>query len=261
MSEDVALIGGNHTEIRQIDASQLVKLADSLGHRKSAPKGRSQTGSGRIAAEQVASIASKLSEALSPPGVRAGSKAVFVVSSDNDTTVQAITEVMKFLPGLIKARRQLRIKEEVAKLVDLVMPRDASDELARDIELENAMLRQQFLQTWPSLRSREVHKLSGRTSGNAALTASRWKRQQKVFAVPFGGHDRYPAFQFRDGQPRPIIGRILAQLGGKLSPWQTAFWFVAENGWLDGKRPVDRLDADPEAVVEAAGREVAETLT
>jgi len=141
------------------------------------------------------------------------------------------------------------------------MPRDAADDLARDIGLENAALRQEFIRAWPSLRSGEVHTLSGRTSRNAALTASRWKGQKKLFAVPFGGHDRYPAFQFKDGRPQPVVGRVLARLGGRLSPWQTAFWFVAENGWLAGRRPVDLLDADPDAVVEAAGHEVTETLT
>lgn len=43
----------------------------------------------------------------------------------------------------------------------------------------------------------------------------------------------------------------------KRSPWQIAFWFVTENGWLDDDaRPVDFLTSAPEAVVEAASHDV-----
>lgn len=83
---------------------------------------------------------------------------------------------------------------------------------------------------------------------------------RNVFSVPCGGTDLYPAFQFRHGQARPEVGRVLERFGGKLSAWQIAFWFVAENGWLDGQRPVDVLDLHPDAVVEAASRKVTETL-
>ena len=41
-----------------------------------------------------------------------------------------------------------------------------------------------------------------------------------------------------------------------LTPWQIAFWFVAENGWLDGARPIDAMLRSEEEVIEAAGRAV-----
>jgi hypothetical protein len=54
----------------------------------------------------------------------------------------------------------------------------------------------------------------------------------------------------------------LAELraNGQVSDWQAALWFVAANGWLGGRRPVDLLDAEQDAVVDAAAREAAERV-
>jgi hypothetical protein len=251
--EDVSLIGGATTEVREVDVSEVEALETALDRRRNSgapqPRERSRKKSG---------TAGKTKVAPEPKPVR--HKTAFVVTSDDQATLGAIRDVMKFLPGLIKARRQQRIEDEVRKLVDIVLPRDASDELARDIELENAELRREFIRAWKCLRSSDVHKLSGRRSTNAAQTASRWKAQGRIFAVPYGGNDLYPAFQFKDGEPRPVIARVLERFGDKLSPWQTAFWFGAESGWLDGRKPVDLIDSDPDAVAAAAETETAEAL-
>ena len=64
----------------------------------------------------------------------------------------------------------------------------------------------------------------------------------------------FPAFQFDAAvQPRPAIATALTHLrAAGLSDWQQALWFNTGTGWLDDRRPVDLLDADPTAVVVAA---------
>jgi hypothetical protein len=42
----------------------------------------------------------------------------------------------------------------------------------------------------------------------------------------------------------------------EMTEWEVALWWASANGWLNGgERPVDVIDDDPAAVVEAARRE------
>ena len=70
----------------------------------------------------------------------------------------------------------------------------------------------------------------------------------------------YPAFQFdAQGRPRQMISKVLAALGTEVGGWQTALWFVTPNGWLDEEKPVDMLEREPLAVLDAAA-DVAEPV-
>jgi len=61
-----------------------------------------------------------------------------------------------------------------------------------------------------------------------------------------------PAFQFRNGEPRPIIADILEALDGQLKGWEILLWFTGSSGSLDGGRPVDVLAKSPDEAVMAA---------
>ena len=86
-----------------------------------------------------------------------------------------------------------------------------------------------------------------------------WRSRSKVFSVPLPQStakdaDVYPAFQFHEGKPRPIIATILGIFGKTLSGWDLAHWFTSGNSMLpDSARPVDLMERAP-AVVEAAAR-------
>jgi hypothetical protein len=99
-------------------------------------------------------------------------------------------------------------------------------------------------------------------AANRASLANRWREERKAFAIRVGDQLLYPAFQFdEDGRPLEEIGAALEYLsGGELNDWQTALWFTSPTGWLGGRRPVDLLREEPEAVVEAARREVGELV-
>jgi hypothetical protein len=121
------------------------------------------------------------------------------------------------------------------------------------LELDNARLRAAYLQEVPIRSATEVREASGLNPKNASEPASRWKREGRVFAVRHGARDLFPAFQFADGHPRPVIKRILQEVPPTATDWQIAVWFASGNGWLDGAEPRHRLDA-PDEVLEAARR-------
>ena len=120
-----------------------------------------------------------------------------------------------------------------------------------DLWIDNLELRMNYLRDTPTLSAAEVHEASGLSSRNISEPASRWKREGKIFSIRHGRADRYPAFQFLDGAPRPVVKSILAALPDSMTGWQTALWFASGNGWLDGDEPQHRLD-DGDLVVGAA---------
>lgn len=130
-------------------------------------------------------------------------------------------------------------------------PRTSGSELVMD----NLLARRRFLETVPCLTSKQLAAMAGHNAKNEAMTASRWAQAGRIFSVPGPQEDLYPAFQFQDGTPHPTVARVLAEMPEQKSSWQIAFWFVSNNGWLDGATPAERL-ADCEAVVAAARHEV-----
>ena len=120
-----------------------------------------------------------------------------------------------------------------------------------ELMVDNLELRARYMNETPMLTSAQIHEMSGLGSRNPSEPASRWKAEGKTFAVRVGGRDRYPAFQFEDGAPRPVIKATLAALPATMTAWQTALWFASGNGWLDGEEPRNCL-SDGDSVVEAA---------
>jgi len=114
-------------------------------------------------------------------------------------------------------------------MTDLDRPSDPE----ADLEIDNAALRRQYLNQQKTLTSSQIREASGLKTRNPSEPASRWKRQGKIFGVPVGRTDHYPAFQFADGRPRPVIAKVLAALPEAMSPWQIAFWFASANGWIE----------------------------
>ena len=120
-----------------------------------------------------------------------------------------------------------------------------------ELMVDNLELRARYMNETPMLTSAQIHQMSGLGSTNPSEPASRWKAEGKTFAVRVGARDHYPAFQFEDGAPRPVIKAILAALPATMTAWQTALWLASGNGWLDGEEPRNCL-SDGDSVVEAA---------
>jgi hypothetical protein len=124
----------------------------------------------------------------------------------------------------------------------------------------NAVAREDALREFGAWTAAEIADQRGARTTNPHVTVSRWMTAGRVFAVETPAGRRIPAFQLRDGEPRPIIARVLGALAGSLRGWELLLWFTASNGWLDGARPVDLLDKDPDAVVAAAAEQAAASL-
>jgi|SRR6185295_7916041 len=89
-----------------------------------------------------------------------------------------------------------------------------------------------------------------------------WEQDGRVFSVKHEGNHVFPAFQFdREGQPLPVIAQVLETLGQQSKGWELALWFLAGNGWLDDRCPVDLLESEPEEVAQAAKQESEELFS
>jgi hypothetical protein len=116
----------------------------------------------------------------------------------------------------------------------------------------NAEAREQFRRDNPSLSSAEVAELGGSRASNKAALANRWKKERRIFSIPVGRTERFPAFQFNEsGRPKPALQGVLKSFPKAISGWEVALWFTAANDWLEGRRPLDLIDSDPDAIVDA----------
>ncbi|MGP9819766.1 hypothetical protein ACTZWW_07105 [Salinarimonas sp. NSM] len=149
--------------------------------------------------------------------------------------------------------RAMRQSERIDRLVDALIDDEPLSSMQADIEADNAALRARYLERVPTLTAAELHHAAGSAATNRSALAAGWKKEGRVFAITHKGIDRFPAFQFAEGRPRPAIRRVLAALPDDMAPWEIAFWFASGNGWLADAAPQDRLD-DVGAVVAAAER-------
>lgn len=175
---------------------------------------------------------------------------LLVLRNADPELAPVMTAVLEQVPWAVRARRQILTERHIDALVDVYMANDPLSPALPDLERDNAEAQAGFLKRWPVLTADQLAERARHGSNNRSATASRWKSAGKVFGVRTGRREVYPAFQFREGQPRVVVGQALAALPSEMSPWQTAFWFVGPNSWLDGAAPVDRLD--DEASVRAA---------
>ena len=148
------------------------------------------------------------------------------------------------------------LRTRVQALVDVMLPDlEIPSEPMTILARRNAKRRAEILQEFGALTGEQIADERSRAANRHAL-AARWRKEGKLFGVPYRGQILYPAFQFDDdGELRPVISRALAALPrDEMSEWEVALWWTAANGLLSGRRPVDLLDVDPEALVHAAFR-------
>ena len=184
-------------------------------------------------------------------GIESGRSSEVVAVSVPAGDVPDVVRLLRVLASRLSSRPALSESRTQALLAAIATP-DTPSKLVADLEVDNAILRARYLDGHKVYTSREVRGLSGLATRNPSEPASRWKRHRRIFGVPVGNQDRYPAFQFADGRPRPEIARILTVLPADMSPWQIAFWFASSNGWIEGDNaPEEALD-DIDRVLAAA---------
>ena len=183
---------------------------------------------------------------------------ILVVSADDSDTL----EHARLLIELLGQRLGDLEKADMERIIEAVVPSlmDRPPPAFIDQARRNAEARTDFMRQYEMLDTDQLHALYGSKARNRSALATRWRSDKKIFAVQHGGRYLYPAFQFdAQGRPRKVISKVLAALGATVGGWQTALWFVAPNGWLAGEKPVDLLDREPSAVLDAAA-DVAEPV-
>jgi hypothetical protein len=144
-----------------------------------------------------------------------------------------------------------------AALVESLLPEaplPSSDKILQ--ARRNAAARWHLLQEFGAFSSDQIADLRSRAKNRHAL-ANRWRNEGRIFAVEYRGQLLHPAFQFdhETFDPLPVISDALKALPRQeMSPWEIGLWWTADNGWLDGARPVDVVDGQPEAIIQAAAK-------
>lgn len=149
------------------------------------------------------------------------------------------------------------------RLVDALMPESIAVPTPAAVlqARRNAEARSALLDEFGALRSHEVADLAESRASNRAALANRWRAENRLVAVPVRDELLYPGFQFNaEGKPKPVIGPTIGWLRSDphITDWQVALWFVTPTSWLGGRRPVDILDEQPDAIIDAARREVSD---
>lgn len=183
-----------------------------------------------------------------PPGEYAGDEWILVRAPAGPmrSLIDKLNRLHDMFPrGLVDSSRERHLD----RALELLLAAESGPE--GDLVAENLQMRRDYAKETPMLTAAQIHKMSGLRSRNTSVPASRWKAEGKIFALRIGGRDHYPAFQFENGAPRSIVKNILALMPPQMTPWQIAFWFASNNGWLNGDKPRECLD-NPAAVVDAA---------
>jgi len=118
--------------------------------------------------------------------------------------------------------------------------------------LRHAQFRIRLLRDYGAFRAADLADHNQSAAANRSQLAYQWRRERRIFAVTFCRERRYLKFQFdEDGQPLPVIGRVLEALHG-WPEWDIAAWFVTPNDLLGRAQPVALLTTAAVDVAVAA---------
>jgi hypothetical protein len=93
-----------------------------------------------------------------------------------------------------------------------------------------------------------------RRSDQPISLLARWLVNRDVISFKSNGQTLLPTFQFDGltGAVQPAVLGVLAELRGAFDDDEVAAWFAQPNSSLFGDSPVNLIDKDPTAVLEAA---------
>lgn len=132
----------------------------------------------------------------------------------------------------------LRRQQDIESYMKTIMKQPRVSEFEMDLAFRNAKLRVEYLARHDFIPSNPNKRDSMITKENLL----RWRYQGKIFPVNSGDRTLFPAFQFEDNKPKPIIEEVLSELPREMHFWQVAIWFDSSNGWLNWEFPQNCLD-------------------
>jgi hypothetical protein len=211
-------------------------------------------------------VAPRARVAAADPKTRGATKSMAVTTGTRQDAAAAIARVATEMAGGEPFVRLLVIRLEAARdeaeremqVLDAMLPPVSVLTDATTTQLMwNAKARADAVSEFGALTAAQVEESRGVQTNNPHVTVGRWIKEGKVFAVEWGGRRLFPTFQFSNGEPRPVITRVLAALADQLRGWEVMLWFTGSSGYLNGARPVDRLSDAPDEVVAAAAYQAA----
>ena len=148
-------------------------------------------------------------------------------------------------------------RQKIDKLVELFVQEPIMSGMEMDYIIDNAKLRLDYLlgtEIVKATDSKNEHYESNVYSFDRLL---HWEAEKKIFGVWVGQERYFPAFQFENQKPNPIIERILYILPKDMHGWHIAFWFSSDNGWLGWDVPQNCLSQE-KSILKAAKQEALE---
>ena len=100
----------------------------------------------------------------------------------------------------------------------------------------------------------ELTRLLRRHTSQPISMLARWIVERQVVSFAWQGEYLLPMFQFdpADMVVRRPVSAVLDEFDGAFDDWNAATWFALPNAWLGDEAPVDVLQRDPHAVLQAA---------
>jgi hypothetical protein len=120
------------------------------------------------------------------------------------------------------------------------------------VERDTSEWRDHFMDEYASLTSSEVAEEAGSVAKYAPSLASRWATEGKIFRVQYKRKAVYPKFQFLDGSPSPVIGKVIGEFPKHATGWDYAYFFTTPNTYIGGRKPVGLIKSDPDQLVSLA---------
>jgi len=102
--------------------------------------------------------------------------------------------------------------------------------------------------TWAEDLERRWRSVADGRSGSRLIVSREilsfnWRRARWIPMAQFG----------KDGLSlKPQFLQVWSELAGDMDGWEVASWFASPSAWLDQSRPVDLIDGDLPAVLQAA---------
>ncbi len=121
---------------------------------------------------------------------------------------------------------------------------------ARDFE----MMLTSYLWSGGMARSADVSRHLAERQGDGHSSVERLLATNAIFGFDWRGSLWVPMFQFDASEMfvKPHSRQVLPALTGVFDGWTIACWYLEPNLWLQNRRPIDLLDANPLAVLDAA---------
>ena len=118
----------------------------------------------------------------------------------------------------------------------------------------HVMMVDAYRRTGGLVNDAELALLLRRHSTQPLSLLARWIVARRLVCYVWQSEILVPLFQFdRDDMSlRRETGQVVDELAGTFDDWELAAWFAQPNSWLQNTAPVELIDVDQRAVLQAA---------